>query len=345
MNLVFIKLLKGKLYRWKNYCNISSFTKTPPWNVLFFGADEFSIYSLKALHSEYLKKTVLNKLEVVTTIKGKWNPVRKYANEHKICVHSWPNQVPKNEFDLGLVVSFGHLIPEAIITQFPFGMLNVHASLLPRWRGAAPIIYALANGDKETGVTIMRIRPKHFDTGEIISQIKIPISNEMKFPELHKILGELGAQCLIKTIYDLPENLHQARLQPQDGVTYAPKVTSDFAVVRWDELSSSQIYNLDRAMSGLFPLTTSWEGIPLKLIGIRESAFSESAFGDIDETFLKPGFLSYNKRSKTLKVVCAMRTCVSVEKIGVFGKRIMTGSEFCIGYCIHKLPPDKRYFK
>lgn len=98
--------------------------------------------------------------------------------------------------------------------------MNVHASLLPRWRGAAPIIYALAKGDSKTGVTIMRIRPKIFDIGDIVVQESLPIHPLTKMRELYDKLGVLGANNLIKVLERLPEYLDQATPQPAEGVTY-----------------------------------------------------------------------------------------------------------------------------
>lgn len=99
------------------------------------------------------------------------------------------------------------------------GMINVHASLLPRWRGAAPIFYALANGDKETGITIMTVKPHKFDVGEIVDQKRVEIPPDMKMPELHSKLASLGAELLLKAVRELPENLKNARKQPDEGVT------------------------------------------------------------------------------------------------------------------------------
>lgn len=99
-------------------------------------------------------------------------------------------------------------------------MLNVHASLLPRWRGAAPIIYALANGDKQTGITIMTISPEKFDIGKIVLQETVKIHPEMTQKELYTILGKLGASQLIQALTDLPSSLKNAKPQPTEGVTY-----------------------------------------------------------------------------------------------------------------------------
>lgn len=98
--------------------------------------------------------------------------------------------------------------------------MNIHPSLLPRWRGAAPIVHTLANGDQETGLTIMRIKPKRFDVGEIIVQKKIQIKPNTRMPELHKILGNIGASCLISILNQLPEALQHAYPQPNEGVTH-----------------------------------------------------------------------------------------------------------------------------
>lgn len=87
-------------------------------------------------------------------------------------------------------------------------MLNVHASLLPKYRGASPIIYAIRNGDKETGVSIMRIRPKKFDVGEILAAQRVAIPDDVKMPELHEKLSSVGADLLVESIKDL------SRLEP-----------------------------------------------------------------------------------------------------------------------------------
>lgn len=130
-----------------------------PWSVLFFGSDDFSVESLKRLHEEYKSKT-LCRLEVVTTMKKRKNEVAIYATKNQIAINEWPVTFNIMNFHIGIVVSFGHLIPEHIINSFPFGMLNVHGSLLPRWRGASPIAYSIMNGETHTGVTIMNVLPK-----------------------------------------------------------------------------------------------------------------------------------------------------------------------------------------
>lgn len=109
------------------------------------------------LHSE---SKALCRLEVVTIQNKQKNIVERYAMENGITTNPWPITYNITNYHIGIVVSFGHLIPEDIIKSFPLGIINVHASLLPKWRGAAPITYSIMNGETYTGVTIMKIAPK-----------------------------------------------------------------------------------------------------------------------------------------------------------------------------------------
>lgn len=104
-------------------------------------------------------------------------------------------------------------------------MLNVHASLLPKWRGAAPIVHAIANGDTKTGVTIMRIKPRRFDVGEIVQQAETEISDDMQMPELYEKLARLGSQILLEVIKSLPEALETAKEQNGKEATLGIFVT------------------------------------------------------------------------------------------------------------------------
>nr|CAI5838675.1 unnamed protein product [Callosobruchus analis] len=329
-----LTLVRRKLYT-GNVCS--------SWRVLFFGADKFSLYSLKTLYEEYKNGTLLKKLEIVTTTSEKGNPVQKYAKEQRLIIHSWPlKNYPIGTFDLGVVVSFGHLMPENVINSFPYGMINVHASLLPKWRGAAPIIYTLASGDTETGVTIMRIRPKSFDVGEILMQDKIHLPKSMKMPELYDTLGNLGAKCLLKTFVELPGILDRAKPQPKEGISYAPKVKSDFATIKWNAMTSTQVYNLNRAVCGIMRPTSTWKGTAVKLIDIEDCVSGVNLPKDGYQ--LRPGYVCYDKRTNSLLVLCSNNTWIRVKQVGVCGKRTMSASDFNNGY-IKKEPPDKTFFE
>ncbi|KAL1500935.1 hypothetical protein ABEB36_006351 [Hypothenemus hampei] len=299
-------------------------TSKPPWKVLFFGSDEFSLFSLKAVYNELQSENnIIDDLEVVTC--SDKNPIWKFARQRNLVTQTWPLEHQQlNNFDLGLVVSFGHLIPEKIIQAFPLGMLNVHGSLLPRWRGASPITYALANGDTETGVTIMTIHPKRFDIGDIVWQEKVTIGSDDTYVELHKRLGCLGAQCLVKTLKNLKESLKNCRPQPTEGITHAPKLTPEFGVVKWSQYTASQIVNLERALKSLFPLKTTWNGIPVKLFETLE--LKE------ERTSRKPGFVEFRKKDNVLLVECVFSTYITVKQVGVYGKKVMSARDFYNGF-------------
>ncbi|EFN79099.1 Methionyl-tRNA formyltransferase, mitochondrial [Harpegnathos saltator] len=262
------------------------------WRVLFFGTDNFALESLRSLYNEYRTKKLL-RLEVVSVYKKKTNPIIKYAEEKKIVVNRWPLENNPQDFHIGIVVSFGHLIPLNIIKSFPFGMINVHASLLPRWRGAAPIIYSLINGDTETGITIMKIMPEKFDIGEIIAQERTDIHADETLPEVYAKLAKIGADVLVDVVRKLPE-ISSLRPQERIGITYAPKVTSKISLVKWDEMTAKNVYDLHRGLLELYPLTTKFGDTVIKLFDVRQVSKStdgtnpedDDVPGDIDRYHL-----------------------------------------------------------
>ncbi|KAF4522726.1 hypothetical protein B566_EDAN010933 [Ephemera danica] len=132
----------------------------PPWKILFFGTDDFAMESLKMLYSEMKSRRLVQELSIICAQSK--SPVSRFGLKHDLKLINWKpsvNEILETRADIGLVASFGHLIPSQIISAFPLGMLNVHASILPRWRGAAPIVHAVMHRDIVTGVTIMKIRP------------------------------------------------------------------------------------------------------------------------------------------------------------------------------------------
>lgn len=337
---IMFKLYKSTLPTFtKCYCILANtpIPTSPLWNVLFFGSDEFSLCSLKLLNDEYRKSnSSLNNLEVVTTIgKGRFNGVHNFALNEKLIVHEWPPLI-QNSFHVGIVVSFGHLIPEYIIDAFPMGMLNVHASLLPRWRGAAPIIYAIANGDCQTGVTVMRIRPNKFDIGEIIEQRVVDILPNMRMPQLYKILGNLGAETLLSVIKTLPTSLQKSIDQSNAGVTYAPRISPNIATIAWDKLSAKQVFDLSRALDSVYLLTSKWMQHLVKLSDItidNQHALEGS----------KPGFASFDKNNNVIKICCADNKCINVGKI-IINKKTISAKDFNNGY-FKKEKDIERFFK
>ncbi|XP_066993360.2 methionyl-tRNA formyltransferase, mitochondrial isoform X2 [Anabrus simplex] len=221
------------------------------------------------------------------------------------------------------------------------GMLNVHASLLPRWRGAAPIIHCIRNGDVETGVTVMQIQPHKFDIGGIVCQSRYHLSPHDDLPSVTKGLGQLGAQLLIECLQDLPHCLNEISAQPSQGVTYAPRVTAALSVVNWKGLSANEVYNLYRALVGVFPLSTKWHELTVKLYKASLSAHSKG----IEKKYVscRAGYVVYDWHSKLLVVKCCDGQWIGFRNVSVPRKKMMTPADFYNGY-ISKQTEEEWYF-
>ncbi|XP_032670483.1 methionyl-tRNA formyltransferase, mitochondrial [Odontomachus brunneus] len=322
------------LYSAHNIQKRHSSTTRELWNVLFFGTDDFALETLRSLYNKYRAKK-LCRLEVVSVYKKKKNSVIQYAEEKGIVVNTWPLENNPQDFHIGIVVSFGHLIPSNIIGSFPLGMINVHASLLPRWRGAAPIIYSLINGDTETGVTILKIMPEKFDIGEIITQERVNIQANETLPELYVKLAKTGANVLVSMIEKLPEVLLSSRPQERIGITYAPKVTSKISLVKWDEMTAKNVYDLHRGLLGLYPLTTKFGDTAIKLLDVQQ--VSKPTDRTIPEDDDVPGLVRFDKKSNSLIVTCKGPSWVSIKKLIVFGHSPMRAIDFRNGFMQDKM--------
>jgi methionyl-tRNA formyltransferase len=157
--------------------------------------------------------------------------------------------------DAVVVAAFGHILKEPILSTPPFGCLNVHASLLPRWRGVAPIPYAILNGDSWTGVTIMEM-DAGVDTGPILAQRSMPIGPEETAGEVSDRLAGIGADLLVHTLRRLASGRVKAIPQGDDGAVYAPKLTRSLSPIRWDR-DVVTVHNQIRALQP-YPGATSF---------------------------------------------------------------------------------------
>ncbi|XP_039721226.1 methionyl-tRNA formyltransferase, mitochondrial isoform X1 [Pteropus medius] len=304
----------------------------PPWRVLFFGTDHFARETLRALHaaSENKEEELIEKLEVVTvpSPSPKGLPVKQYAVQSQLPVYEWPD-VGSGEYDVGVVASFGRLMSEALILKFPYGILNVHPSCLPRWRGPAPIIHTVLQGDTVTGVTVMQIRPKRFDVGPIVKQETIPVPPKSTAKELEAVLSRLGANMLISVLKKLPESLNNGRQQPTEGVTHAPKVSVGTSCIKWEEQTSEEIFRLYRAIGDIIPLQTLWMDNTIKLLDLVEVNSSVLADPKLTGQAVIPGSITYHKQSQIL-LVCCKDGWIGVRSVML--KKTLTATDFYNGY-------------
>ncbi|KAM8890430.1 methionyl-tRNA formyltransferase, mitochondrial [Synchiropus picturatus] len=298
---------------------------SPPWRLLFFGSDQFAVESLKLLAASRASgEGLLKTLEVVTL--GGEVPVRRFAAQHQLPVHSWPLGETEGRFDVGVVVSFGCLLPERLIRTFPHGILNVHPSLLPRWRGPAPVFHTVLHGDRVTGVSVMQIRPHKFDVGPILSQQLHQVPDRCSAEQLGAALATKGAHLLLDTLRNLPERMASKQEQSRSGATFAPKIHSSMSWVSWEEQTCEQIDRLYRAIGCRIHLRTMWEGRSLKLLDFVGRC--HIALAD-ERRRPAPGSVTFLKESNTLAVWCK-DGCVGFK--AVLLKKRLTAADFYNGY-------------
>jgi methionyl-tRNA formyltransferase len=174
--------------------------------------------------------------------------------------------------DALVVAAYGLLLPQSALDAAVQGAWNIHASLLPRWRGAAPIQRALLAGDRETGISIMKI-DAGLDTGPVLAQQRVPIADDEDAGSLHGKLAVLGAEMIVATLGELAAGRARQEPQPAEGVTYARKIEKREALLDWARAASE----LERAVRAFNPSPgagTLLEGEPLKLWRARVAAGS-----------------------------------------------------------------------
>ncbi|ORX99581.1 Methionyl-tRNA formyltransferase [Basidiobolus meristosporus CBS 931.73] len=319
--------------------------------ILFFGTDNFSLASLKRL-VEYKKKTpdgFIKSLDVVTPPDQRRGrglkiiqkaPLKIYAEEEGLSVFhpppktmkGWempkPTQDPTGSFDLGVVVSFGYFLPSRILRSFTKGAVNVHPSLLPKYRGASPIQYAILNGDEETGVSIMELHEEIFDAGRILKQVKVPMPKEPFYHEMEAYLGEVGSKALFETVSNFEENKRNALSQDISKVTLAPKISKEMALIDWKEQSAEEIYRRFRAIGAKFPLTSTFRDSAIQLMNIRMVEPS----ADISDAC--PGTIILDRASHSIQVVCKEGTMIQCDMVKLENKKACSAKDFINGYNI-----------
>ncbi len=231
--------------------------------IIFMGTPDFAVESLKALigNGQQIAAVITAPDKPAGRGKQITSPsVKEYARQAGIDIVLQPPNLKDPVFieelksiqaDLQVVVAF-RMLPEAVWSIPPKGTVNLHASLLPDYRGAAPINWVLINGETETGVTTFFIE-KDIDTGKIIYQDKVEITPEMNAGELHDILMTRGAQLLVKTVNAIAENDYPA--VPQGAALHpAPKISKEDCRINWNQ-EAEHIYNFIR---GLSPYPAAW---------------------------------------------------------------------------------------
>lgn len=297
--------------------------------VIFFGTPEFAVPSLDAV------RKAGHKVKAVVTVpdrqKGRGlktepSAVKQYAVEHSIPVLQ-PEAFGDAEFlhalkaykaDIFIVVAF-RILPETVFSIPPLGSYNLHASLLPKYRGAAPIQWAIIQGETETGVTTFKLEQK-VDTGNILVQKKCAIEPADSGGSLHDKLSALGAEAVVQTLERLERGT--ARLKKQDNslATPAPKITKELCEIDWKK-SAADIINLIRAMNPYPGAFFSHNGELYKVFRAEIAEPFSRLTGAIVET------------AGQLTVTCG-EGAISILEIQKQGRKRMTAEEFLRGHSI-----------
>ena len=247
--------------------------------VLFWGTPEFAAPPLRALLGEGFE--VVGVVTQPDRPQGRSrseliaSPIKQIAVEESIAVlqpekprgPEFVDQLRALEPDVSIVVAYGHILPRDVIDLPKLGTLNIHASLLPQWRGAAPIQAAIRAGQTETGVTIMRMVTR-LDAGPILLQVPTPILHDETYGELQLRLSELGALALIEALSLIAIGQATERLQDDDAATFAPKIEREQARIDWSH-AASDVACAVRAFDPKPGAFTTLRGAEVKLFGAR----------------------------------------------------------------------------
>jgi methionyl-tRNA formyltransferase len=298
-------------------------------NIVFMGTPDFAVPCLKALIDS--DDNVVGVFTQPDKPKGRGyklqpTPVKAVAQEHGIDVYQ-PVSLKKGDDaqeafkilkelnpDLIIVVAYGQILPKHILDLPKYGCINIHASILPKYRGAAPIQWCVMNGDKKTGVTSM-LMEEGLDTGDMLITAETDIDINETVSELHDRLSEMGSDVLIKTIEALKEGKLNPQKQDDSKSCYAPMITKDMCRIDFSD-TAINIHNKIRAITGY----TILNGKRLKLYRtqICDRVVSGCECGSIVD-------------EKSLTVVCGDGKCITLLEVQPEGSKRMKTEDFLRG--------------
>ncbi len=304
--------------------------------IIYMGTPEFAVLPLKRL-----VEAGYNVVAVITMPDKpvgrhhdvlQQSPVKQYAKSKSIPViqpeklkdEGFLNELRSYHADLQVVVAF-RMLPEVVWAMPRLGTFNLHAALLPQYRGAAPINWAIINGEKETGITTFFL-DHDIDTGQVIYRESVPIYEDDDAESVHDRLMVLGADLVVKTVSDVEQGIVKPIPQNElyvDGVLHpAPKIFKDTCRIRWSELTPREVYNFVRGLSPYPAAWTTLDGAMLKIYGTR--MVSDIALPDA-----APGTIYID--GKSVFYVACRQGWIAIESLQLAGKRRMPVEDFLRG--------------
>ena len=302
-------------------------------NILFMGTPDFAKESLEAIYN-----AGHNILGVVTNPdkpKGRGmklvaSPVKEFAMEKRIPIYQplkvrnnqeFIDEIKKLKPDVICVVAYGKILPKEILDIPEYGCINVHASLLPNYRGAAPIQWAVINGDKETGVTTMYM-DVGMDTGDIILKEKVEIENDETTGELWERLSQIGGKLLVETLKQI-ENGTAPREKQGSNYTLAPMLDKEMSKIDWENKTAKEIKNLVR---GLNPIMGAYTFLNNKKIKFWKVDIEKNMeFGQEKIKTLKNGTVVKSNQREGLYIKTKEGILKVIEIQGENAKRMTIG--------------------
>jgi methionyl-tRNA formyltransferase len=297
--------------------------------VLFMGTPEFSCESLKKLiENQYNVTAVITRADTKKDRghKLKFSPVKELAIENNITVYQ-PDNLKKENFgalldaenpDIIIVTAYGKILPEYVLKYPKYGCINVHASLLPKYRGAAPMQYAVARGEKISGVTTM-LMDKGLDTGDILLKREVEVTSDDTGGSLHDKLMAVSGGLLIETLKNI-ENIKPEK-QDGNGATYAPPIKKDDTIINFNE----DIHVILNKIRGFYPFPTTsfnWDGEYYKIHKAGIEPNCEKCEG-------KPGEIIEFSKNKLL--IAAKNGIINILELQPPNKKRMTVTDFYNG--------------
>jgi methionyl-tRNA formyltransferase len=315
-------------------------TDIPPLRLAFAGTPDFAVPALDALSRAQPVSAVFTQPDRPAG-RGQplhASPVKRRAAELGLTVHQPPSfKSPEPlailrslDLDALIVVAYGLILPPAALAVPRLGCINIHASLLPRWRGAAPIQRALLAGDARTGVTIMRMEAA-LDTGPMLATRAIDVGDEDNARSLHDRLALLGAGLIVETLAGLAHGSVPETPQPAQGVTYAEKIAKSEALIDWRQDAES----LSRLVRAFNP----WPVAETRLNGVQLRVWDAQAHGPMraqgpapaaPESVLAPGSV-LAATPQGIDVACG-RGVLRIRRLQLAGRKPLSAHEFIQGH-------------
>ncbi len=296
--------------------------------IIFMGTPDFAVPCLQRLITD--GEEVVGVFTQPDKPKGRGHvmtppPVKELALKYDIPVFQ-PTKMKDGEAykiideldpELIIVVAYGKILPKDILERPKYGCVNIHASLLPKYRGAAPIQWAVINGEKVSGVTSMQMG-EGLDTGDMLIKSEVEITDNMTAGELHDILSPLGADVMSETISAIKDGNLKPEKQNDAESTYASMLDKSLSPIDWTK-SAAEIHNQIRGLSPWPTATTTLDGKVLKIHSSRVC----------DMKAKNPGEIIFN--DKKLVVSCGNDTTLEIVVLQAEGKKAMSADQFLLG--------------